>query len=138
MASGRAFTPVISPLRVCLGSGFALVQGLPWGGLSSAGRAPALQAGGHRFESGSLHGLPAHSGLACLYERLGWLRALVLLAAALSDMENPVCRLGPGALEWVLTWCGRAVLTGESGLVCKSNGVALCMVALSVVIAEHR
>ena len=44
-------------------------------------------------------------------------------------MENPVCRL-----ELVLTfakavpfWCGRAVLTCESGLVCKSNGLDLNM-----------
>ena len=28
------------------------------GGFSSAGRAPALQAGGHRFESGNLHQSP--------------------------------------------------------------------------------
>ena len=47
-------------------------------------------------------------------------------------MENPVCRL-----ELVLTFtkavlfrCGRAVLTCESGLVCKSKGLVLCMASL--------
>ena len=30
-------------------------ESMPTRGFSSAGRAPALQAGGHRFESGNLH-----------------------------------------------------------------------------------
>ncbi len=41
------------------GSDFTLfnLEGARWWtrGFSSAGRAPALQAGGHRFESGNLH-----------------------------------------------------------------------------------
>jgi len=46
-------------------------------------------------------------------------------ASCSGHMKNPVCRLVSGAdpFEEALTWCGRAVLTGESGLVCKSKGL---------------
>ena len=43
---------------------------IPYGGLAQLARAPALQAGGHRFESDILH----HFEMFCVARRLGRFR----------------------------------------------------------------
>ena len=48
--------PLFRPFKVCTASWREVTRSEgPRGGCSSAGRAPALHAGGHRFESGHLH-----------------------------------------------------------------------------------
>ena len=59
-------------------------QPVEWGswGHSSAGRAPALQAGGRRFDPGWLHKVPANEqflvrvqSVGCLAQERGWVAA---------------------------------------------------------------
>ena len=52
-------------------------ENVPWNGetlrgVSSAGRAPALQAGGHRFDPGTLHQKKSYGPIAQLARAHDW------------------------------------------------------------------
>ena len=87
---------------------------LKWG-CSSVGRAPALQAGGHEFESHHLHSIPL--GIVILYLENCILINLIITLNVICQTSEKNCKQP----ETVTLGSGRSLVRPENGLLNDRN-----------------
>ena len=82
----------------------------PKWGVSSAGRAPALQAGGHRFDPGTLH-----------HQKKRLTEAAMVVGVSLSPLKRNL-RTDSKPSEAGLNWRGETITQGSKDTEAKAYG----------------